>query len=239
VRVFSTAIMLELRIFKYGESGSSPRVPLLIPTTGDDEPFRRLFLRLLGCTPESAAAPWFNQPDLVAATAAGLCGVAARPHPGARFAPRSLRSCGIIAAYAVGVPLERKMELSNHASAAVVMRHYLDPLMPPTQAARVFFQRFVPSSLSLSASLLRRFRLLLALRGQPRPLHSYALVSGMTLYCAVVLNAPALCDIVACGAGARRRLLTRGSQPLLARPPFPTSADCPAALLAANGFFQV
>jgi hypothetical protein len=60
-----------------------------------------------------------------------------------------LRSGGITAAYAVGVPLERIMRLSNHASLAVVMRHYLDPLVPPTPAARVFFQRFVPSSRSL------------------------------------------------------------------------------------------
>jgi hypothetical protein len=150
VRISSTAVMLELRIFKYEESGSSPRVSLVIPTTGDDDPIRRLFLRLLACTPvSSAAAFWFNHHDLVATTAAGLRGVAARPIPGARFTPCSLRSGGITAAYAVGVPLERIMRLSNHASAAVAMRHYLDPLVPPTPAARVFFQRFVPSWRSL------------------------------------------------------------------------------------------
>jgi hypothetical protein len=40
-----------------------------------------------------------------------------------------LRSGGITAAYAVGVPLERIMRLSNHASLAVVMRHYLDDVL--------------------------------------------------------------------------------------------------------------
>jgi hypothetical protein len=150
VRISGAAVSLELRVFKYGESGSSPRVSLLIPTTGDDDPIRRLFLRLLASSPAVAfATPFFSYSDLVAATADGLRGVAARPPPGTRFTPRSLRSGGITAAYAVGVPLERIMRLSNHASLAVVMRHYLDPLVPPTPAARVFFQRFVPSSRSL------------------------------------------------------------------------------------------
>jgi hypothetical protein len=145
VRVTATAVTLELRVFKYGESGFHPRVSLLVPTAVACDPIRSLFLRLLASTPVSAAAtPWFTYRDLVAATAAGLQGVSARPPPGARFTPRSLRSGGITAAYAVGVPLERIMRLSNHASAAVVMRHYLDPLVPPTPAARVFFQRFVP-----------------------------------------------------------------------------------------------
>jgi hypothetical protein len=42
--------------------------------------------------------------------------------------------------------MERIMRVSNHASTAVVLRHYLDPLMPPTSAARVFFGQFVPAS---------------------------------------------------------------------------------------------
>jgi hypothetical protein len=78
-----------------------------------------------------AAIPLFNYRDLVAATDSGVQGVSAR------YTPRSLRSGGITAAYAVSVLLERIMRLKNHASASVVMRHYLDPLVPPTPAARV------------------------------------------------------------------------------------------------------
>jgi hypothetical protein len=93
--------------------------------------------------------PWFRDPDLAAATAAGLLAVSAVAHPGSRYTPRSLRSGGIKAAYTVGVPLERIMRVSNHASAAVVLRHYLEPLLPLTPAARVFFDRFIPASRAL------------------------------------------------------------------------------------------
>jgi hypothetical protein len=85
VRISSTVVVLKLPIFKYGESGFSPQVSLLTPATGDDNPIRRPFIWLLACTPESAAAaPLFNQPNLIAVTAPGLRGVAARPPPGAR-----------------------------------------------------------------------------------------------------------------------------------------------------------
>jgi hypothetical protein len=137
-------------VFSKGQSGFCPRVSLSIPTTGNTDPLHSLFLRLPADTRASAAGlPWFCHRDLVSATAAGLCGVSARPSRGERFTPRSLRTGGITAAYAVGVPLERIMRLSNHATAADVMRHYLGPLVPPTPAARVFFQRFVPSLCSL------------------------------------------------------------------------------------------
>jgi hypothetical protein len=152
IRVSATAVMLELPVFKYGESGFSPLESLFIPTAGANDSIRSLFLRLLESTPLSAAAaaiPWFNHRDLVAATDAGLQGVSARPPPGARYTPRSIRSVCITAAYAVGMPVEGIMCLSNHASAAVAMRPHLDPLVPPTPAARVLFQRFVPSQCSL------------------------------------------------------------------------------------------
>jgi hypothetical protein len=123
LRVSITAVMLELRIFKYGESELSSRVFLLIPSTGDEDHIRGLFLRLLVCAPEFAAAVlWFNQPHLVAARTAWLRVVAALPPPSARFTPRFLCSGGITAACAVGVPLEWILRLSNHPSAAVVMR---------------------------------------------------------------------------------------------------------------------
>jgi hypothetical protein len=154
VRVNPSEVALQLRIFKYGTSGVAPRVSLVIPTAGPGDPIRRLFVRLLADSRaaghSTTSTPWFQRGDLVAATAAGLRGVAAQPPPGARFTPRSLRSGGITAAYSVGVPLERIMRLSNHSNAAVVMRHYLDPLVPPSTAARVFFSRFVPSHTSRS-----------------------------------------------------------------------------------------
>jgi hypothetical protein len=34
----------------------------------------------------------------------------------------------------------------NHASVAVVLRHYLDLLLPQTHAARVLFDRLIPVS---------------------------------------------------------------------------------------------
>jgi hypothetical protein len=157
VRVEPTWVTLQLRIFKYGTSGVAPRISLLIPTAGPGDPIRQLFIRLVA-TPRaaghaSATSPWFQRGDLADATAAGLRAVSAHPPPGARFTPRSLRSGGITAAYSVGVPMERIMRLSNHSSVAVVIRHYLDPLVPPSPAARVFFSRFVPSHPSRSLPL--------------------------------------------------------------------------------------
>mgnify|MGYP003476553559 FL=1 len=84
--------------------------------------------------------------DLFGATAAGVRAVGAIAPPGTHYTPRSLRSGGIKAAYAAGVPLERIMRVSNHVSTAVVLRHYLDPLVAPTPAARVFIDRFLPAA---------------------------------------------------------------------------------------------
>jgi hypothetical protein len=78
-----------------------------------------------------AVTPWFCHRDLVSATAAGLRGVSDRLSPGERFRPRSLRSVGITAAYAVGVLLERIVRLRKHVTAVVVMRHYLDTSRSP------------------------------------------------------------------------------------------------------------
>jgi hypothetical protein len=148
VRLAPAAVLVELRVFKYGTSGHAPRVALSFPTDGESVPIRRLFVRLLGdatCREE----PCFSLRTLSAAAADGLRAVAAVAPPGTRYTPRSLQSGGITAAYAVGVPMERIMRVSNHASAVVVLRHYLDPLVPQTPAARVFFDRFVPASRAL------------------------------------------------------------------------------------------
>jgi hypothetical protein len=149
VRLSPDAVLVELRVFKYGTSGYAPRVSIYIPTSGEPDPVRRLFCLLLADAARPGD-PWFCSRDLSLAAADGLRAVAAIAPPGTRYTPRSLRSGGITAAYAVGVPMERIMRVSNHASTAVVLRHYLDPLVPPTPAARVFFNRFVPASRSLS-----------------------------------------------------------------------------------------
>jgi hypothetical protein len=46
-------------------------------------------------------------------------------------------------------PWNASCAVSNHASTAVVLRHYLDPLMPPTPAARILFNRLVPAPRAL------------------------------------------------------------------------------------------
>jgi hypothetical protein len=149
VRLTPDAVLVELRVFKYGTSGYAPRVSIRIPTAGTSDPICRLFHLLLADTTTRPDSSWFCIRDLSAAAAAGLRAVAAFAPPGSHYTPRSLRSGGITAAYAVGVPLERIMRVSNHASTAVVLRHYLDPLVPPTPAARVFFDRFVHAARAL------------------------------------------------------------------------------------------
>jgi hypothetical protein len=134
-RVTPEAIYVELWVFKYG-------------TSGEADPIYLLFTRLvqLPCTRRSA--PFFRAHDLGAS--AGLRAVSAIAPPGTYITPRSLRCGGITAACAAGVPLERIMRVSNHSTAAVVLRHYLDPLVPLTRAARIFFDRFVPATRALS-----------------------------------------------------------------------------------------
>jgi hypothetical protein len=57
-------------------------------------------------------------------------------------------------AYSVGFSMERIMRVRNHSSAAVVLRHYYDLLVPLTPAARVFLNRLVPASHGLLMSAL-------------------------------------------------------------------------------------
>lgn len=56
-----------------------------------------------------------------------------------KYSGRSLRSEGLSAAYTVGVPKEVAMRLSNHRDEKVFFRHYVDPLMPPSEAAGCFY----------------------------------------------------------------------------------------------------
>jgi hypothetical protein len=66
-----------------------------------------------------------------------------RASPGTAFSGRSLRSGGITAAYAHGLPLARIMAISGHRVASTVHLHYLDALVPPSSSAARFFDRFL------------------------------------------------------------------------------------------------
>jgi hypothetical protein len=170
VRLAPDAVYTELRLFKHGASGFAPRVALRIPTANESDSIRCHFRRLLAAFQGRPHAQWFVQRDLLGATAAGLRAVGAIAPSGAQYTPRSLRSGGITAAYAAGVPLERIMRVSNHVSTTVVLRHYLDPLVALTPAARVFFDRFLPLRGSFPCRL-RRYRFMLTILSlvPPRP----------------------------------------------------------------------
>lgn len=132
-----------MRVFKYGESGISPRVALRISTLGASDPIRSLFVRILEIHNRTKRAHWFSTRDLQKETSAGLHDSRSVPPPGMKFMLRLLRSGGISAAYAVGTTLERFVSPSNHVSTSFILHHYLDPLVAETDAARVFLSRFV------------------------------------------------------------------------------------------------
>lgn len=58
---------------------------------------------------------------------------------GMQYSGRSLRSGGLSVAYTVGVPKGIYLHLRNHLNERVFFRHYVDPLLPPSEAARCFF----------------------------------------------------------------------------------------------------
>lgn len=148
VQLGAAEITVQLRVFKYGESGSAPRVALRIPvsSTGNDL-IASLFTRLCRASrgPTSYLFAGIHALPLPASTlGASMLALVSRfpPPAGTKWTARSLRSGGISAAYASGVDLPVIMRLSNHTSADVVHKHYLDALVPPSAAARVFFSRF-------------------------------------------------------------------------------------------------
>ena len=136
-----------MTVFKYGSSGVYPRIHLRIPYTAPSDPVYRLLRRLVlsagsstgwllpGWGPFPVSAVTFNRSikSLLRGTPAPL---------GSRYTPRSLRSGGMSAAYAVGVPIPVIMRLSHQSDAKVVQKHYLDALTRPCAAARLFFSRF-------------------------------------------------------------------------------------------------
>jgi hypothetical protein len=165
VRLSPDAVLVELRVFKNGTSGHAPRVPICISTSGEADTIRRLFHLLI----TSVSVPsllWFCDRDLSIAAAAILRAVGAVAPPGTRYTPRYLRSAGISAAYAVGILIERIMRVRNHPTTAVVLRHYLDPLMPPTPAARYYLIGLCPIR-APSPCRFNRSRFPLAIRSRP------------------------------------------------------------------------
>lgn len=69
--------------------------------------------------------------------------VASTPPPcDTAWSARSLRSAAISAAHSIGVPLPAITRISNRASEVGIYRHYLDALLPPCDAALLFFGRF-------------------------------------------------------------------------------------------------
>lgn len=150
VELSAAQITLQLRFSKYSERGSAPRVALRVPVAprGPDL-IRTLFTRLcraadssqsyLFACSSSLPLPASNLTStLEAPVCSPLSPVALRPPAPNGHAPRSLRSGGISAAYAAGVSLPVIMRLSNHYSSAVVHKHYLDALAPPSAAGDVF-----------------------------------------------------------------------------------------------------
>lgn len=142
-------VTIQMVHFKYGESGSAPRIALRIPVSPPADPVYRLLRALsVAAGPHGYlfTAPRGSAPMSAAALRSSLGAlVKGRPPPaGTKFTARSLRSGGISAAYSAGVRLEVIMRLSNHTSAEVVHKHYLDALLPVSASARLFFGRFAP-----------------------------------------------------------------------------------------------
>lgn len=154
VRIKEDVIEVQLRRFKYAETGVVPRIALRIPLTGPYDEIGQLFSRLVTSAPPSG----FIFPDctrrksapasfLGRAMSALIAETGTIAPLGFKFTPRSLRSGGMSAAYATGLPLELVMRLSNHTDEQVVRRHYLDPQTVATTHSALFFSRFKPPHL--------------------------------------------------------------------------------------------
>jgi hypothetical protein len=101
------------------------------------------------CHALAVSDPLFRASDLALATAAGLRAISAVAPPGTHYTPRSLRSGDLSRVRgwrSVGTHNAPEQPRVYRG----VLRHYLDPLMPQTPAARIFFERFVPAPHALS-----------------------------------------------------------------------------------------
>lgn len=145
MRIQEHVVEVQLRRFKYAETGVVPRIALRIPVTGPQDDVAQLFRPLASAAPPSG----FLFPDctrrksapasfLGRAMSALIAETGTIAPLGFKFIPRSLRSGGMSAAYATGLPLELVMRLSNHTDEQVVRRHYFDPQTVPTPHSELF-----------------------------------------------------------------------------------------------------
>lgn len=113
VRIGRKEVGVQLRRFKYSESGLVPLIALRIPVRGLEDPFSILFRRLTQAAspngflfPSRARSQGATAQLMSNTVAASLADTGTLPPLGFKFTPRSLRSGGISAAYAAGVPLD-------------------------------------------------------------------------------------------------------------------------------------
>lgn len=135
-----------MRRFKYAETGLLPRIPVRIGLTGPSDPIDML----LGSLPYSGPPSGYLFRDRSKSKAASsgpsrifVTGRYCGPCPcRTQVHPQSLRSGGISAAYAAGLPLELIMRLTNHSDKKVVRRRYPDPKTPASDEGRLFLGGF-------------------------------------------------------------------------------------------------
>jgi len=102
------------------EAGGSPLTPLFAPAG-----------RAIG---PRVTSRWLRQ-------ALGWLQVA--PPLGTRWTGKSIRSGAATAANAVGVPLAVVAAYMEHSSTATTARHYIDARLLPSDAAWIFFGRYI------------------------------------------------------------------------------------------------
>ena len=146
------AVGVQMRRYKYAETGVIPRLAIRVPIHGQNEPIGLLLHPLADAAapsgylfPGSGRAHVKPAPAslLAEAMSSALAATGALPPVGLKFTPRSLRSGSISSAYAVGLPPELIMRLSNYSDQKVVLKHYLDPQTRTSPEARLFFGRFM------------------------------------------------------------------------------------------------
>ena len=129
-------IGVQMRRYKYAETEVVPRIAIRVPLHGQNEPIGLLLHRLADAAapsgylfPGSGRAHVKSAPAslLADAVSSALAATGALLPVGLESTPRSLRIGVVSSAYAVGLPLDLIMRLSNHSDQKVVLKHYLDP----------------------------------------------------------------------------------------------------------------
>ena len=149
IQISRREIALQLRHFKYSDTGVVLRIALRVPITNDADGIGLLLRRLASAAPRSGQLfpdrtlrKAASAATLSRFVASALAETGTLAPPGLKFTPRSLRSSGISCAYVFGLLLELVMRLPNHSDKQVVLRHYLDPQTRPCADAQLFFARF-------------------------------------------------------------------------------------------------